>query len=58
MDATDSACRSVESVTRAWRLLLQVLTLRSAADTLSHHHSEISLYRAASPAPCRTVLVR
>ena len=44
MTATDSACRSVESVTRAWRLLLQVLTHRSAAHTLSQHRASGPLH--------------
>lgn len=43
MDATDSACRSVDSVTRTWRLPLQVLTHRSAAAHL------ISKARPGSP---------
>ena len=53
--ATDSACRSVDSVTRTWRLLLQVLTPRSAAHTLSQtlcrgaHHRTAGAFTLAAP---------
>src|SRR5712691_9120040 len=59
--ATDSACRSVDSVTRTWRLLLQVLTPRSAAHTLSHTPLPAPYTpphgRRLHPSPCRTILL-
>jgi hypothetical protein len=42
MKATGSACRSVESVTRAWRLLLQVLTSLGRAHLISTPPSAVS----------------